>query len=140
MGSAEASGAPEIAYCGLVCGPVCSHALEGCGGCRAGGGPERCAKRECCRERRFDGCWQCAGFPCETGAFGDDAWRGLNVGCVQLAKEMGTARFAELVLGRLGKGFDYGYLRYQTPEGVRAILRGEADIPREDPDVTRSRG
>ena len=114
MATAETSGAPEIAYCGLVCGPVCCHALAGCIGCRAGGGAENCVKRECSRERQLEGCWQCADFPRDKGAYGDEAWRGLNSGCVQLVKEMGTARFGEFVLARLGKGFDYGYLRYQT--------------------------
>jgi len=139
MGTTNANDAPEVAYCGLVCSPVCSHALEGCVGCGAGGGAENCAKRACCLERRLEGCWQCADFPCAEGAYGDDAWRGLNVGCVQLAKEMGAKPCGKLISARLGKGFDYGYLRYQTPEGVGAILRGEADIPREDLDITRRR-
>jgi len=137
MGTAKASDAPELAYCGLICGPVCNHALEGCVGCNAGGGAEACAKRECCLERKIEGCWECAEFPCSKGLYGDEAWRGLNLGCVQMVKKMGKTEFSKLVLERLGKGFDYGYLRYQTPEHIEAILRGEADIPREDPDLRR---
>jgi hypothetical protein len=140
MGTAQPSDAPEVAYCGLVCGPVCCHALEGCVGCGAGGGAEGCEKRECCRERQIEGCWQCADFPCGKGFYGDEAWRGLNVGCVQMVKEMGRERFGRFVLERLKKGFDYGYLRYQTPDGIRAILSGDVDIPREDPDIARGRG
>jgi len=135
MRAGGTAGEPEVAYCGLVCQPVCTHAQSGCVGCGAGGGAEACAKRDCCRERQIEGCWQCDDFPCAQGAYGDDAWRGLNVGCVQLAKEMGTTGFGALVLERLGKGFDYGYLRYQTPEQIRAILLGEAEIPQEDPDL-----
>lgn len=134
MSNVVPSGPPEVAYCGLVCDPVCSHAVEGCVGCEAGGGAEACRKRECCRERGHEGCWQCSSVPCAQGAFGDAAWRGLNVGCVELVKNMGVTAFAELVVSRLGAGFDYGYLRYQTPEQIQAILRGEVEIPREDPD------
>jgi len=137
VSEAEQTGAAEVAYCGLVCDPVCIHARSGCVGCRAGGGPDSCDLRRCCEERGIEGCWQCISFPCAKGASGDDAWRGLNVGCVQMIVDMGAATFAALAVLRLGDGFDYGYLRYQTPDHVQAILHGEADIPREDPDVRR---
>ena len=135
MGNARPGSAPEVAYCGLVCAPVCIHVRNGCVGCSAGGGAEACHKRQCCEERTIDGCWQCDSFPCAKEAFGDEAWRGLTVGCVQMVSNMGAATFAALAVSRLGQAFDYGYLRYQTPEQVEAILRGEAEIPREDPDL-----
>lgn len=137
MSKAGQAGEPEVACCGLVCQPVCCHASTGCAGCRAGGGPDECRKRECCRERGIDGCWRCSSFPCAEGGFADEAWGGLCAGCVEMAGSAGPATFARLVVSRLGHGFDYGYLRYQTPEGVKAILRGEAEIPREDPDLRR---
>ncbi|MEN6338464.1 MAG: DUF3795 domain-containing protein [Phycisphaerales bacterium] len=30
--------------------------------CRGGGGRPDCAIRACCREKGFEGCWQCGGF------------------------------------------------------------------------------
>ena len=135
MSEVEPSSGPEVAPCGLVCRPVCSHSQDGCVGCRTGGGPETCHTRECCQQHGLAGCWQCTSFPCAEGFFGDEAWSGLTVGCVQMVKEMGSAGFAELVVSRLGQRFDYGYLRCQTPEKTQAILRGQAEIPQEDPDL-----
>ncbi|MCU0918213.1 MAG: DUF3795 domain-containing protein [Planctomycetes bacterium] len=38
--------------------------------CRGNGGPPLCQIRECCREKRFEGCWQCEGFKtCSKLAF-----------------------------------------------------------------------
>jgi hypothetical protein len=55
----------EFAYCGLACG-LCSHG-EGCAGCRNGGCEQRewCRVQSCCREKGYNGCWECAAFPCE---------------------------------------------------------------------------
>jgi hypothetical protein len=125
-------GTESIAYCGLVCA-VCSHAAEGCRGCRKGGGPEACYKRQCCGEQGLEGCWQCESVPCERG-FDDPAWSGLTAGCIQMIRAMGVAAFASLARSRLGDGFDYGYLRYRTAAQIEAILRGEAEVPLEDPD------
>jgi hypothetical protein len=125
--------ASSLAYCGLSCA-VCSHASEGCVGCRGGGGPEVCDTRQCCEERRLDGCWQCEGFPCAK-FFADEAWTGLDIGCVQLIKALGPQAFMDLARSRLGEAFDYGYLRYRTPQEIEAILRGEQDVPHDDPDA-----
>jgi hypothetical protein len=123
----------SIAYCGLSCA-VCCHAAKGCRGCRDGGGPEVCEKRQCCEERGLGGCWQCEAFPCAKD-FADEAWSGLTIGCVQMIKAIGIEAFHSLVKSRLGETFDYGYLRYRTPHDIEAILRGEHDVPQEDPDA-----
>jgi len=125
--------APGIAYCGLSCA-ICSHGAEGCPGCREGGGPEVCGQRQCCEERRFDGCWQCESFPCARH-FADEAWSGLTIGCVQMIRAMGIEAFESLASSRLGATFDYGYLRYRTPHEIEAILRAEQDVPQDDPDA-----
>ena len=122
-----------IAYCGLSCA-ICCHAGEGCLGCRKGGGREACGTRQCCLERGLEGCWRCESFPCSQG-FSDEAWRGLTAGCVQMIKAMGVEAFAGLARSRLGESFDYGYLRYRTPQEIVAILRGDADVPQEGPDA-----
>jgi hypothetical protein len=122
-----------IAYCGLSC-TICSHTAEGCIGCRAGGGPEVCGKRQCCEERRFDGCWQCGSFPC-AGYFADEAWTGLTIGCVNMIRAMGPEAFESLARSRLGDSFDYGYLRYRAPQEIETILRGQQNVPQDDPDV-----
>ncbi len=124
---------PSIAYCGLSCA-VCSRTAEGCLGCRAGGDPEVCSNRQCCEERRSRGCWQCESFPCAE-YLADEAWTGLTVGCVQMIRTMGIEAFESLVRSRLGDSFDYGYLRYRTPQEIEAILNGEQDVPRDDPDA-----
>jgi hypothetical protein len=124
----------DLACCGLVCGRVCIHGLNGCAGCRAGGGAESCHKRQCCQSKGFDGCWQCDDFACAEGFLADEAWRGLTAGCVQLVRELGAAAFCQAAAARLGEGYDYGYLRYRTPEHIVAVLRGEAAIPQQDPE------
>lgn len=122
-----------IASCGLSCA-ICSHAAEGCPGCGRGGGPSVCFARNCCLEHGFDGCWQCDSFPCPQFS-SDDAWRGLTAGCVHVIQAMGVEAFATLARSRLGQDYDYGYLRYRTPQEIEGILRGEQDVPHDDPDA-----
>ena len=64
----------SIAYCGLIC-KMCG-ASDHCDGCRScnntcathnsrGG----CDPYNCCVERKIDGCWDCADFPCDKPFF-----------------------------------------------------------------------
>jgi hypothetical protein len=115
----------SVAYCGLVCG-VCSHAHEGCCGCRAGGGEKHCCQRECCVAKRLAGCWECDTFPCDRGFFADPAWSGLCVGCVQVAKASGVETLVELYVSRLGEAVEYGDYRFKRPEEIEAMLRGSS--------------
>jgi len=112
----------EIAYCGLHCS-VCTHRHGGCVGCRAGGGPEQCDKRDCCVENRLDGCWACNSFPCEKG-FSDEVWSGLCIGCIEVIKEKGAEEFIRLVQATVGDNYDYGYCRFRTSQEIKRMLCG----------------
>jgi len=89
------SSLPRFAFCGLPCA-VCSHVREGCVGCRNGGGPEKCHRRECCGKNGLAGCWECGEFPCQEGCFADEAWTGLTVGMCQAIREHGVEAVAAL--------------------------------------------
>jgi len=115
----------ETAYCGLSCA-VCSHLVEGCAGCRSGGGPDRCFKRECAQEQNLEGCWDCERFPCAPGfqaEEADEAWRGLTEGCCQVIRERGVETFLRLIRAKLGENYDYGYLRFKSPEEIVELLK-----------------
>ena len=111
----------RVAYCGLVCA-VCSHAREGCRGCRSGGGAADCYQRKCCTKNGRDGCWDCENFPCDKGFFGDSAWKGLCTGCVQSIKDYGIGTFLSLVNSTFGEIVDYGEYRFRDPEEIKMIL------------------
>jgi hypothetical protein len=53
-----------LAYCGLAC-YVCGE-NNVCAGCRSLGCKnfESCKHFDCCREKGYNGCWECADFPC----------------------------------------------------------------------------
>ena len=53
-----------IAYCGLAC-CVCSE-NQTCAGCRNAGCKDKewCKSFNCCKQKRLNGCWECAEFPC----------------------------------------------------------------------------
>jgi hypothetical protein len=52
-----------------------------------------------------------------------------------MIRAIGIQAFESLARSRLGDVFDYGYLRYRTPQEIEAMLRGEQDVPRDDPDA-----
>jgi len=58
--------AESIAYCGLVCGRC--HLRAECDFCRNTASlcarSEVCFQRNCCIQRKLQGCWECAEFPC----------------------------------------------------------------------------
>lgn len=114
----------SIAYCGLPCG-VCRHARGRCQGCRSGGGEDRCHQRECCLEKKLDGCWQCGEFPCDTGFFADAAWRGITIGCAQALKDLDMEEFIRRVTARLGETVDWGDYRSRASTEIVAMLCGD---------------
>ena len=113
--------AEGVAYCGLVCA-VCTHAFEGCTGCRSGGGDERCYQRQCCVGKKLDGCWQCPCFPCGRGYFAGEEWSGLCVGFVQAIKDSNVEAFAALVRSRLGEIVEYGDYRFKDPQEIKKAI------------------
>ena len=112
--------ASTVSYCGLLCG-VCIHPCEG-RGCKSGGGLEGCVHRECCVERKLEGCWECPDFPCEKGFFGEKAWRGLNIGCAETIKEKGIEVYVSLVTSSFGDPVDYGDYRFKDPNEIKILL------------------
>jgi hypothetical protein len=110
-----------LAPCGLYCGvcaimmahrdnnrklkerlaPVYGIPPEGirCRGCLSGevfAYCEQCAIKSCTRERGYDGCHQCAGFPCEhIQNFPVPVGRKVILRSVPLRREVGTKRWVE---------------------------------------------
>ncbi len=91
------------------------HTEGGCPGCRAGGGFPQCQIRVCARERGWNLCSECAGFPCgHIEALGTryptltaDNRRLQTVGLEQwLCEQEERAR----------RGVVYADIRYQTNE------------------------
>lgn len=54
-----------FAYCGLAC-CLCSESAS-CAGCRNDGcsGKDWCKSFKCCKEKGYNGCWECGEFPCD---------------------------------------------------------------------------
>lgn len=52
-------------FCGLVCA-LCNE-NSNCIGCKNGGCPEKntCKNYQCCIEKRYNYCYECADFPCQ---------------------------------------------------------------------------
>ena len=126
----------SVAYCGFVC-TACSEAMRenaNCPGCRSGGGDAGCRQRLCCVKRGIDGCWECAGFPCEEGFATDGhdpAFRAFWLASVRCLREHGLGCYVSMVESRLGRAFDHATFRGRSEEEVRAALqerRGEADL------------
>lgn len=115
--------ASTVGYCGLVCG-VCKRPCKG-NGCRSGGGLKGCYQRECCIDKDIDGCWQCQDFPCDKGFFGDKAWRGLCIGCIESIKDKGIEVFVGVLISSLGEVVDYGEYRFRDPVEIKAMLLGD---------------
>jgi len=112
-----------VGYCGLVCA-VCSRSDEGCLGCRAGGGNVHCVQRQCCRNKRLDGCWQCESFPCDKGYLAGEEWRGLCIACVQSIKAHGVEALVSRSRLQLGEMVDYGDYRFKDTREISETLRG----------------
>ena len=114
----------EVAYCGLNCS-TCIHARqtrESCTGCHQNGGAEDCHQRKCCVAKGLNGCWQCDEFPCEDGFLGDEAWRGLYIGCCNVIAKVGKSRYAQLVRERMGDEVELGDYRHKTARDIEDIL------------------
>ncbi|MBN1348159.1 DUF3795 domain-containing protein [candidate division KSB1 bacterium] len=117
----DINSAESVAYCGLVCA-ACIHSPAGCRHCRNGGGDPDCYQRQCCRESKIDGCWQCDQFPCNHGYFSDPAWKGLCIGFCLAICEIGIEDFARSVSSRFGGAVDYGRFRFKTGAQIKTIL------------------
>lgn len=106
-----------IAYCGLACA-LCSESRS-CPGCRDDGcvGKESCRNLQCCRSRGFDGCWECAEFPCEGTILDNMRVRTF----AEFVRERGVKDLLDCLERNEKSG-----LRYHYPEK----LSGDYDLPR----------
>lgn len=117
----------EIAYCGLDC-TICVYAKqdrEACAGCHQGGGARDCYQRMCCEKKELDGCYGCwlyKEFPCSSGFFGDETWRGLCIGCCDVIKKVGVERYTRLVRERMGERVELGDFRFKNSQDIERIL------------------
>ena len=100
--------AASIGYCGLVC-KFCGL----CAGCKSENNrcdkqlsPEGCYQHDCCIEKRINGCWECADFPCDKDMFstGHDVRLRAFVRC---AKEDGLEKLAEYLKRNADNGMQY---------------------------------
>ncbi|HMK47352.1 MAG TPA: DUF3795 domain-containing protein [Methanocella sp.] len=113
----------SIAYCGLVC-DLC-HIANECDGCRNtanlctshsqhwGG----CHHRNCCIEKKLDGCWECPVFPCDKDMF-DTTVHGVKIRAyARCIREDGKERFISYIMKneknsiKFGFQKDYDFLR-----------------------------
>jgi len=113
----------SVGYCGFVCA-ICVHSDEGCLGCRTGGGNGHCAQRQCCKDRRLEGCWQCASFPCDKEYLASDEWRGLCIACVQAIQAHGVDAFVSRATSRLGDMVHYDDFRFKSAQEIAEMLWG----------------
>ncbi len=125
-------GVDPVAYCGLSC----NHCFlkEWCGGCRTAyntcsyatcspGGV--CPNAACCREKGYDGCWECDQLAgCQTGFY----TAGKDVNAVKalalFIRQYGKRELAA-VLDRLHREYDFRkiqeILRNDLDEGLRIL-------------------
>lgn len=118
----------SIAFCGLVCG-LCDHIID-CS-CKA---PikkgdkcdkEFCCHRACCLKNGYDGCWECALFPCDQGRFIDEN-KGQMLAFLQYIKDFDKGKFINRLLLNQRKGIKYGMggaYRLKPYEEVNRLLR-----------------
>lgn len=104
-----------IAYCGLAC-CVCSE-NTGCAGCRQEGCKDKdwCKPYRCCRDKGFEGCWECNEFPCDAPMLNKPRIRTF----AQLADEYGE----EALVTALGKNEAAGLLYHYEGQ-----LTGDYDL------------
>jgi hypothetical protein len=108
-------------YCGMLCA-ICSRSDDGCPGCRAGGGNVHCVQRQCCKEHRLEGCWQCERFPCDKGYLESAEWRGLCIACVQGIKVNGVEAFTARAESRLGSMVNYEDFCFKDAREIARML------------------
>ncbi len=99
----------SIAYCGLVCGRC--HLRAECDGCRNTASlcdrGEVCHQRNCCIERRLQGCWECAEFLCGKDMHGPG--HDLRIRAfVAFIKAEGAEALVDCLLRNEVRGIHYG--------------------------------
>jgi len=119
----------SISYCGLIC-RLCS--ADGSCDCRT---KNQCGKKAsskgcfqytCCRERGFNGCWECPDFSCDKDMFDGRLRLKTFVKCI---KEDGLDAFAEYILRNHENGVVYhrkgitGDYDLDTEEDILHLLR-----------------
>lgn len=111
-----------IAYCGLAC-CVCSENAQ-CMGCRKNGCAhwEACKAFACCRERKYEGCWNCPDFPCDNPLLKKPRVRAF----VRFIKRYGEDMLMHVLMRNARKGILYHYPKRLT--GDYDLLKGEEEI------------
>ena len=118
-----------MALCGLAC-CVCSENPT-CAGCRNEGCKDRscCQPFNCCKQKKFNGCWECPAFPCDNPMFNKQRVRAFAA----FVLEHGEAALIRALQKNEADGVLYHYPGrlvgdYDLPENGSAIramlLRG----------------
>ena len=116
----------SIAYCGLLCG-LCSS--DGSCDCKNNNHCNRqgCFQYHCCRERGYNGCWECPDFSCDKDMFNN---KHLKLKAfVKCMKEDGLEAFAQYILRNMENGVIYhrnghiGDYDLDTEDAILALLR-----------------
>ena len=119
--------ADSIGYCGLVC-TFCHEAAQ-CGGCKSETNccgrhmsDNGCYHYNCCKEKGFNGCWECDVGPCDIDMFSEhhDIRNRTFVKC---ARQEGIEKLAEHVLRNQTNGIRYGWnLDYDKLGSEQAVM------------------
>lgn len=120
----------SVAYCGLVCSfcgvsEVCSCKGENHCGKRLS--PNGCYQYACCRSKGIQGCWECAGAPCEKDML--DVKKIKLRAFIRCIKEDGLERFCEYLAENQRNGIIYhrrgifGDYDLESEEDVLTLLR-----------------
>lgn len=113
-----------MAYCGLAC-CVCSENAE-CAGCRNDGCKDKewCKSFHCCKEKGFNGCWECREFPCDNPMFNKPRVRTF----AKFVAEHGEDKLMDLLQKNESLGMIYHY------EGQ---LVGDYDVPQTEEEIKK---
>lgn len=124
----------SISYCGLICclchdGGDCNCKTSN--NCAKAREDEGCYQYNCCRERGYNGCWECPDFCCGKDLFNQEHLRLKTF--VKCIKEDGIDKFAEYILRNYNNGIEYhtsGYIGdydLETEEEILFLLRNGAE-------------
>jgi hypothetical protein len=120
----------SISYCGLIC---CLCGIDGSCDCKEinhcgkKASPEGCFQYICCRERGFNGCWECDDFSCDKDMFNEQHIRLKTF--VKCIKEDGIDMFTQYILHNCENGImyhrngDFGDYDLDTEEEILHLLR-----------------
>lgn len=124
----------SIAYCGLAC---CLCAKD-CPGCTSGGCQDKdwCKNYTCCREKGYEGCWQCPDFPCAGSMLDKVKPRAF----ARFVQRHGKQALLDALARNEAAGICYhdgpgsitgDYDRAGSEAAILAMLAGEASLPDE---------